>query len=148
MQKLETDVIKGYVTLLLFDEEGSLKDARQVRNLVVNVGRTGSGERISNPGTGVLAANWIAVGTGTNAPASTDTALGGEIGRKSAAYTNLGVGSWKIVQSWGTGEAVAAITESGVFFGSYVSMFCRATFAVINKASGDTLEITWGFTIS
>ena len=141
--------LKGYVNMILYDEHGHIKDIRQFRNLVVNVGLTGAGERISEPGTGVLAANWIRLGTGTTAAASAQTALVGDIGEeKSAAYSTIGVGSWQVVQSWGTGEAVATIQESGVFFGSHASMLCRQTFTAINKQSADTLEVTWGFTIS
>lgn len=141
--------LKGYVNIIVYDEHGDIKDIRQFRNLVVNVGLTGSGNRISDPGTGVLAANWIRLGTGTTAPAAANTALVGDMGEeKSAAYSSIGIGSWQVVQSWGTGEAVATVQESGVFFGSYASMLCRQTFTAINKQSADTLEVTWGFTIS
>lgn len=142
--------LKGYVTIILYDEEGDIKDVRQFRNLVVSVGRTGAGELISEPATGTVTGNWIRLGTGTIAPVAGDTDLPGDIGNaeaKSAAYSTLGIGSWNLIQTWGTGEAVATIQESGVFFGSYVSMLCRQTFTAVNKQSADTLEVTWGFTL-
>ena len=150
MQGLENlGGLRGYVTYILYDENGDIKDTRQFRNLVVDVGLTGAGARISDPETGVLAANWIRLGTATTAPAAGNTALPGDIDEeKSGVYSSIGVGSWQVVQSWGTGEAVATIQESGVFFGSYVSMLCRQTFTAINKQSADTLEVTWGFTLT
>lgn len=151
MQKIsDSKAIKGYVTMLLFDDEGNLKETKDFRNLVVDLGQEGAQERISLVGTGVLPANYIRLGTETGAPGATDSRLDGDVGEpKSAAYTRLGVGSWKLVATWGTGEAVTGLTESGVFFGSFTgSMLCRQTFSVINKQSADTLEVTWGFTIA
>ena len=151
MQKLgDTKALKGYVTMLLFDDEGNLTDSRDFRNLVVDMGQDGAMSRIAEIGSGVLPANYIRLGTDTAVPGATDSRLEGEIDEpKSGAYTRLGIGSWKIVATWGTGEAVTGLTESGVFFGSEVgSMLCRQTFSVINKQSADTLEVTWGLTIA
>ena len=152
MQNLQKiSELRGYVTIVVFDENGGVKETREFKNLVVDVGRSGCAGRISDPDTGILPANWIRLGTGTGAPSAEQTALGTDLGNseaKSAAYSYLGVGSWKIVQTWGTGAGIGALTESGVFFGSFISMLCRQTFAVINKASSDTLEVTWGFTLT
>ena len=47
------------------------------------------------------------------------------------------------------GEAMGAITESGVFNAAAAgTMLCRQTFVVVNKDANDTLEITWKFTLS
>lgn len=151
MQKIsDSKALKGYVTMLLFDDEGNLRETRDFRNLVVDLGQDGAMERISEVGTGVLPANYIRLGTDAGAPGATDSRLDGDIAEpKSAAYTRLGIGSWKLVATWGTGDAVTGLTESGVFFGSFTgSMLCRQTFSVINKQSADTLEVTWGFTIA
>jgi hypothetical protein len=151
LQKLgDTKALKGYVSMLMFDEYGNLKEAREFKNLVVDLGQDGAMRRISQVATGVLPANYIRLGTDNTAPGATDSRLEGDIAEpKSAAYTRLGIGSWKLVATWGTGEAVTGLTESGVFFGSHVgSILCRQTFNVINKQSADTLEVTWGFTIA
>jgi len=151
VQKLrDRSALKGYVTMLVFDEEGNLAETRDFRNLVVDIGQDGAMSRISEVGTSVLPANYIRLGTDDTGEAATDSRLTGDIGEpKSAAYTRLGIGSWKLVATWGTGEAVTGLTESGVFFGSFTgSMLCRKTFDVVNKQSADTLEVTWGFTIA
>lgn len=152
MQNLQgISELRGYVTIVIFDEEGKVKETREFKNLVVDVGRSGCAGRVSDPGTAILAANWIKLGTDATVPAVGQTALIADLGlseAKSAAYSFLGIGSWKIVQTWGTGAGIGALTESGVFFGSFNSMLCRQTFAVINKASSDTLEVTWGFTLT
>jgi hypothetical protein len=150
MQKIEKGSLKGYVNMLLFDDDHNLKEVREFKNVVVDIGQDGAMSRIADVASAILPANYIRLGTDASAPAGTDTRLAGDIaGPKSAPYTRLGIGSWKIVATWGTGEAVTALTESGVFFGSWLgSMLCRQTFAVINKQSADTLEVTWGFTLA
>jgi len=151
LQKIsDHKALKGYVTMLVFDDDGNLTDGREFRNLVVDMGQDGAMSRISEIATGVLPANYIRLGTDATAEGATDSRLIGDIAEpKSAVYTRLGVGSWKLVATWGTGEAVTGLTESGVFFGSEVgSILCRKTFSVINKQSADTLEVTWGFTIA
>jgi len=139
--------IIGYFHLCHWDKDGNLTEVIK-RNLVVNVGRDICKERIGRPGTAIKAANWIGLGTGTTAPAAGDTGLAGEITRKEGVYSSLGIGSWKEVATWGPGEAVAALSESGIFAGTEQTMLARVTFAVINKADADTISVTWGFTIS
>lgn len=141
----------GVFHLRKWDEHGNLTNEVIKKNLVVNVGKNICRDRIGDPSTALPAANWIGIGTGTTAPASSDTNLVGLINRQSGVFTALGVGSWKIVSTWGAGNPSAtsvAISESGVFCGNAATMLSRVTFAVVNKASSDTISITWGFTIS
>lgn len=52
-----------------------------------------------------------------------------------------------MVGTFGPGNAVGAITEAGVFTASSGgTMLARQVFAVINKDSDDSLEITWEIT--
>ena len=42
-----------------------------------------------------------------------------------------------------------AVTEAGIFnAGSGGTMLCRTTFPAVNKASGDSIAITWVVTVS
>lgn len=88
-----------------------------------------------------------ASGTGTVAPAITDTALGTEVGTRATGthtasgnvYTSVGV-----VNYTGT----YAITEMGIFSASTAgTLLDRFTFAALNVISGDTITFTFTLTL-
>jgi len=143
--------IKGHMQILLFDEFGRLKEIREKDNIFCVGGYDLVAERVGNPGTSLAAANHIAIGTGTTAPTSSDTALAGFVFSRSGAYSHLsGSQTWSIQTTFAAGEGTAAITESGVFelSGGLGKMLARQTFAVINKGANDTLQVTWTFRVS
>ena len=147
----EGGIIKGRVQLMLFDQYGNLKDIREVDNIFCVGGYDLVAERVGNPGTTLVAANHIAIGTGTTAPTSSDTALAGFVFSRSGAYSHLsGSQTWSIQTTFAEGEGTAAITECGVFerSGGLGRMLARQTFAVINKGASDTLQVTWTFRVS
>ncbi|MDQ3730311.1 MAG: hypothetical protein M3355_12070 [Actinomycetota bacterium] len=83
------------------------------------------------------------------APAAGDTALGTEVDRNALTSKTRAGNVLTMVGDWAAGDATAAITEAGVFNAATAgSMYSRATFAVINKAAGDTLQITWTYTLT
>jgi hypothetical protein len=97
----------------------------------------------------------MAIGTGTASPGNGDVNLGTEAYRASitfAASTNTVTATATFAAGNGTG----AITEAGIFnYGTYASspssgqfMLCRTTFPAVNKASGDSIAITWVVTVS
>ena len=92
---------------------------------------------------------FAAMGTGTTAPATTDTTLGTEVETRSG--TNAGTrttttatndtNQWQQTQSITSGRA---ITEAGLFDASSTgNMLCRGTFAAINLVSGESIQWTW-----
>jgi len=86
----------------------------------------------------------IAIGTGTAAPADTDTALGSEVARLSATYSHSSGTNYHTLEAEFSFAASYAITEAGLFNqDSGGTMLARHTFAAINVASGDTLRVTW-----
>lgn len=148
---------KGELSVQVYDENGNLKDERHLDNLIVNTGFEGIADRIAGH-TGFTAGeyNYVALGTGTTAPAGGDTALqtelaGGGYARQQdtdATYTS-GSKSFTIQVTFGAGVGSGAVTESGLFDASTTgNMLARQTFSAINKASGDSLTITWTITES
>lgn len=121
-----------------------------VSNIVTNVGMAGVASRINGAG-GEAAFTFIAIGTGTAAPAATDTTLGSEIstggGARAAATasrvtTDVTNDTAQLVHTF-TFTATFAVTEAGVFNASSGGVLLqRQTFSAINVVSGDSLQVT------
>ena len=138
--------IKGDVVLVLTDENGNLKQRQEIKNLVVTAGLNYiSTKMVSTTPT----VSHMAVGTGTAAPAATDTALGFEIDRNTFTSESSSNGVCTFNAQWAAGDGTGAISEAGIFAGSQGgAMLCRTKFDTVNKAAGDSLAITWVVTIS
>ena len=114
--------ITGELTIQVFDETGNLKSATKVPNLVVTNGKNYIASRMV--GTAATVMSHMAIGTGT--------------------------------ATFAAGQGTGAITEAGIFnYGTYAAsptsgqfMLCRTTFPPVNKASGDSIAITWVITVS
>ena len=126
--------------------------------MITNAGRAVITARLY----GVAAAAFcaIGIGTGTNAPANTDTAL--QTGVTASGSADGGVhaiptasttpssqtttvandtAQW---QGTVTASGAIAVTEAGLFNAdSAGTMLCRQTFSAVNLASGDSLQITF-----
>lgn len=92
----------------------------------------------------------IAIGTGTTAAAVGQSALIAQIAIKSATYSHSsGTKTFTLTATFSPGVGTGAITEAGVFnAASGGIMLDRVVFAVINKSSADTLNVTFTFTLS
>lgn len=138
---------KGEVHLVLRGPDGRVKDERRFRNLIVTAGKNLLAAVLGGSAT---KPSHLAVGTGTTAPAAGQTALVEEIGtRVAVTHSNPSGAVWRMVGTFGPGNATGAITEAGVFnASSNGTMLARQTFAVINKGGNDSLEITWEITFT
>ena len=92
-----------------------------------------------------------AIGTGSGGTAASTT-LVSEISRVALDSTTQGIRADDndviYVTTFPAGTGTGAITEAGTFnAASSGTMLCYADFAVISKASGDTLIITWTITM-
>jgi hypothetical protein len=151
----ETIKMFGTLSIKLTDENGNLKENREIKNLVVNGGKAFIAQSMLKTTTNTPAAvTHIGVGTGVTAAAATDTALVTEIGTRqvvtpSNVTTTVTNDSAQYVASFGAGVATGAITEAGLFNASSAgTMVCRTVFSVINKGANDTLTITWKVTVA
>lgn len=149
----DTIKIKGRVIYKLYNELGQLKLRKDVDNLVVTVGKNFLATWLSTVSQSTVFMPYIGLGTGTNAPSLSDTSLQTEF---SGGGYSRGLGSvsssmnvYQNMATFGPGNATGAITEAGLFTAvTSGTMFSRQTFSVINKGSGDTLQVTWQLTFA
>jgi len=150
----ETIGLRGELEIVLFDKYGNVKDRRHLKNLIVNVGKAQVAGLINGSATGTF--QYIAIGTGTTAPAATDTALQNEthraladtIDRVTTSVTNDTARLSKLFSGYSGSES---ITESGVFNASTGGiMLNRQTFAAVNVnwGAGDNVLFTWKIQVS
>lgn len=147
MNPIENLKLKGKLNIVVTGEDGSVKDTREVDNLVVTSGITFIAARIgTSPPT---AMTHMAVGTGATAAAAANTALGTESARVTLQSTTSGTSTVVYVANFPAGTGTAALTEAGIFnAASAGTMLCRTTFSVINKGANDTMTITWTITLA
>lgn len=99
------------------------------------------------------ALQYIAVGTGTNAPAAEQTKLTTFLAAVKAQYFHTdGTKECKLVATFGTGFAVGAITEAAVCYSTNSTptkdehnIFDRVVFPAINKGAEDVYTCTFKF---
>jgi hypothetical protein len=128
----DTAGLIGIITLEVRDEAGELVDRRECHNLITSAGLTAfasalnwSGITDQAPNMGVdspylLSPLYGAVGTGTTAPATTDTTLGAELDRNVVSGSAAANGQLTWSFFFGSSQAVGTIAEAGVFGGASV----------------------------
>lgn len=151
MKLVENTSLRGDLKIVVKRSDGSIRDEREVRNLVVNTGLAYIISRMV--GTAKAVMSHMALGSGTTAAAAGDTALETQLGSRVSldSATISGSNNEKVVYvaTFGAGAATGAVTEAGIFNASTAGdMLCRTVFAVVNKAADDTMEITWTITLS
>jgi hypothetical protein len=130
--------------------------SKRVRNGIPTVGKALIAGRLNASGA-PAAADYIAVGTGTNAFAAGDTTLQTETaasglsraqGTVSLVTTTTTNDTAQVTKTF-TVSGTVAVTESGLLNASSSgTLAARQTFTVINVVSGDSLAITWKIVIS
>lgn len=146
------DTLKAIGHLLIehFDSTGKQIDSRFIPNLVVQVGKNYISQRMVDGATTVM--SHMEVGTGTTTPVSGDTALQSPIGGSRQAFSgaaSVAANTITYTATFGAGVGTGAITEAGIFNASSAGiMLCRTVFSVVNKAAGDTINISWSVTVS
>jgi hypothetical protein len=137
---------KGWANFKHFDSNSNLIGELTTPNTVMGVGKAQVAGLLNGQVTTAFTA--IAIGTGTTAPATSQTALIAEVGSRGSAtctrQTTTGVNDTAQDVATFSFNGSTAITESGLFDASASGTMCtRATFAAINVSSGDSLQITW-----
>ena len=136
----------GKLSIVVNDNAGNLKQELNVTNLVVDAGLDYIASRMKDAT--ATAMTHMAIGSGTNNPAEGDTALQTQLGRVSLTSTTVTGNSVAYEASFAAGTGTGAVTEAGIFNASSGgTMLCRTEFAVINKAAGDSMTITWTVTV-
>ena len=147
------DVIKmrGCLEIAVQDASGRVVDYHKFDNTVVTAGRRWVLQQIASSEINTAQSiSYIAVGTGTAAPATSDTGLGSETSRLAInAFTTSNLTSnppsWRAEASWATNQANTTLGEVALFNSSSGgTMLGRATFpSTINKTTSNTLSISY-----
>jgi hypothetical protein len=146
---LDNIKITGAVKIDIYDAAGALKDTREIKNLVVTVGKNYIASRMKDAT--ATAMTHMELGTGTTAAAVGDTTLQAAISgsRVTLASTTVTTNSVAYVASFPAGTGTGAVTEAGIFnAASAGTMLCRTVFSVVNKGAADAMSVTWTITVS
>jgi len=137
----------GELEIVVRGPDGNIKETIKAKNLVVAAGKTYIASRIDGTSSGIM--SYMAIGTSTATPVSTDTQLGTEAGRVALASGTNSANAITYTATFPAGTGTGAITEAAVLNASSGgTMLCRTTFPVVNKAAGDSIAVTWVVTIS
>lgn len=150
MIPLENLKLTGKLNIVVKDENGIVKDEREIDNLVVTAGLTFIASRMA--GTAKAVMSHMAVGTNSLAAAAGQTDVQTILGSK-VALTSTTPGATNIVYvgDFNAGISTGAIVEAGIFNSGTAAtgdMLCRTVFSVINKGALDTMKITWTITLA
>lgn len=141
--------LTGYIRFDLFDANGMLKQHEEIKNVVVTVGKNYLALWLTQATQSDYFMRYLALGTGTNAAVAGDTALQTELSTRVAGTLTSSTNVWQNQGTFGAGVDTGAITEAGIFdLSSAGTMLARQVFPVINKAAGDSLQVTWQITLS
>ena len=91
----------------------------------------------------------MAIGTGTTAASTADTALQTEIARAAFTTSSVSTNVVSLSNTYAAGTGTGAVTEAGIFNNSTSggTMLSHVVFSAINKAAADTLTINWTITV-
>lgn len=150
MELGDTIRLRGSLRFALGDPEGRILKEWEVKNLVVNNGRAFVLKQLNSVNHDVASnLSHLALGSSTTAPATSQTALGGEVTRKaitSITTTELTANPPYIsmVVTFATNEGNTTMGEAALLNSSSAgTMFNRATFASFVKATSNTLSVTY-----
>lgn len=140
--------LRGDVSIVLKNDDGSVKDSRTIKNLVVNDGLNFIVSRMKDTTQGAM--SHMAVGSSTTAAAAGQTDLVSVLGSREALdSTAVSTNTITYVSSFEAGEGTGAVTEAGIFNASSGGdMLCRTVFSVVNKQATDSMTITWTITLT
>lgn len=137
----------GRLLIEVFGEDGSLKEAVEIKNLVVDTGKDYIASRMKDAT--ATAMSHMAVGTDNTPAAAGQTALIAEVARVALTSTTVASNVVTYIATFPAGTGTGALTEAGIFNASSAgTMLCRTVFSVINKGALDSMTITWTVTLS
>ena len=148
MNQAETIQMRGDVVIETFDQvTGAVKERREVKNLVVTVGKAFIASRMVGTASAVM--SHMAIGSNNTAPAAGNTALGTELGRVALSALSASGAVVTHAATFPAGTGTGAVVEAGIFNASSAgTMQCRTVFPVVNKGADDAMQITWTVTVS
>jgi hypothetical protein len=154
MELNDTILLRGSLEIALLNAQtGEEVERISVRNTVVTAGRAWILKHIAGTaqfnGNETAPLSYMAVGTSTTAPATSDSALGSETTRKSIqnfTTSNLTSNppSYQLECSYATNEGNTTLAEVALLNSSSGgTMLARATYGTINKTTSNTLSVSY-----
>lgn len=142
--------ITGHVEIVVTDKNGSIKDTRSIKNLVVTTGKTFiAASMLKTTTNSPIAMTHMAIGSGSTAAVVGNTAMETQLARVSLATAASSGAVVTYTASFPAGTGTGAVTEAGTFNDATTgTMLCRTVFSVVNKGVDDALSITWTITVS
>jgi hypothetical protein len=141
--------LKGHINLKLYGPDGVLKDERDIDNVVVTVGKTYLATWLTAATQADYFMRYVALGTGTTAASSSDTAMETPLPTRVAGTLSNASNVWQNSAAFGAGVNTGAVTEAGLFSASSGgTMFAHQVFPVVNKQPGDSITFVWSITLS
>jgi hypothetical protein len=155
---IETLNMQGYLTLIGTDRAGRVIQRQRVKNRIVSSGRNLVAEMFSGQFAGPppTPVTHMAVGTGTNAPADSDTALQAQRGARKAItstqvtqFNEAGVNrvrvSLQTVFDFNeANDPAIPLTEAGIFTAATGGvMYNRVVFEPVTKTNAFKLTLLW-----
>ena len=143
----ETVNVTGRLKISRLNESGDELEVREVKNLIVAVGKNLITSRLVGNTTAIP--SHMAVGSSNTAATTAQTALGTELGRVVLDSSTRTSNSIAYVATFPAGTGTGTLTEAAILNASSTGdMLCRTNFNAVNKGSGDVIVITWNVTIS
>ena len=138
--------LAGKLNVKKLDKNSNIVEEFSTPNTMCNTGKAQVAGLVNGMVTDYF--DYLAIGTGTTAAASTDTALVAEVGtrgsatcsRQTTVYTN---DTARLVATFNF-NAATAITEYGIFdISSSGTILARQVYGTMSMSSGDSLQVTW-----
>lgn len=146
--ELSTDNLKivGDVELIVASSDGTIKEKREIKNLVVSGGKAWIANRMLYSTASVM--THIAVGTSNVVAAAGNTGLSSELARVALTSSTLTSNQITYNAFIPSGTGTGVLQEAGIFNAATAgTMLCRTVFSAVNKDVADTLTINWTITI-
>lgn len=117
------------------------------KNLIVQAGKNFLASAIINSSSSPFVA--MAIGEGTTAANTTDTALETEVARLAFTSSSVSTNVVTLSTTFPAGTGTGAITEAGILnnASSGGTMLSHVVFSAVNKGALDTLTINWTVTV-
>ena len=139
----------GLVKVVQTNAAGELVREFEVPNLVTTAGKSHIAAKLAATTNSPVAMTHMAIGTGATSAAAGNTTLETQGGIVTLSNTVVSTNTVTYTATFPAGTGTGAVTEAGIFNAASVgTMLCRTTFPAVNKASGDSIAITWVVTVS
>lgn len=156
MDKKDKMNLRGLVTLEVTDKKGKLKEKKEIKNTICNLGLkaiVGLAGNIDSQ----TAFTYLASGIGVTAANATDTALESEIVDSglvrasvtpTSEQTTVADDTLQLVKAWSV-TGTKAVTEIGILNAAAAGVLLgHQVFSALNVVSGDTLTVTYQVVLS